>query len=91
LEFGALDFGGFVGFLGVPGFFAMGRIWDESGVQKRAFGTCARLCQQLSAPQMPNAIMVFGARASPIGRDGETLFGAVKAIYNVPQLFKGTP
>jgi hypothetical protein len=52
----ALDFGAFAGFLGVLGFFAMGRIWDESGVQKRAFGTCALLCQQVSARPMPDAI-----------------------------------
>ncbi|MGA7997122.1 MAG: hypothetical protein WCA28_19760 [Bradyrhizobium sp.] len=69
----------------------MGRIWDESGVQKRAFGTGALLCQQVSVPRMPNAIMAFGASASPIGIDGETLFGTVKAIYNIPELFKGTP
>src|SRR5450755_5021206 len=30
LEFGALDFGVLTGFLGGPGFFAMGRIWGES-------------------------------------------------------------
>jgi hypothetical protein len=62
----ALDFGAFAGFLGVLGFFAMGRIWDESGVQKRAFGTCALLCQQVSARPKPDAIMAFGASASPI-------------------------
>jgi hypothetical protein len=32
----AFDFGVLTGFLGVPGFFAMGRIWDESGRHKRA-------------------------------------------------------
>jgi hypothetical protein len=36
LELGALDFGVFAGFFGASGFFAMGRIWDESGPQKRA-------------------------------------------------------
>jgi hypothetical protein len=36
LEFGAFDFAGLTGFLGVSGFFAMGRIWDESGAHKRA-------------------------------------------------------
>ena len=35
-EFGALDFGVLTGFLGLSGFFAMGRIWDESGGHKRA-------------------------------------------------------
>jgi hypothetical protein len=32
----ALDFGVLRGFLGLSGFFAMGRIWDESGRHKRA-------------------------------------------------------
>jgi hypothetical protein len=36
MEFGAFDFAGLTGFLGVSGFFAMGRIWDESGRDKRA-------------------------------------------------------
>jgi hypothetical protein len=36
LEFGALDFGVLAGFFGWSGFFAMGRIWDESGGHKRA-------------------------------------------------------
>jgi hypothetical protein len=30
LEFGVFGFGAFAGFLGVSGFFAMSRIWDES-------------------------------------------------------------
>jgi hypothetical protein len=36
LEFGAFDFGVLPGFFGWSGFFAMGRIWDESGPHKRA-------------------------------------------------------
>jgi hypothetical protein len=36
LELGAFDFGVLTGFLGVPGLFAIGRIWDESGRHKRA-------------------------------------------------------
>jgi hypothetical protein len=36
LEFGAFDFGVFAGFFGWSGFFAMSRIWDESGDEKRA-------------------------------------------------------
>jgi hypothetical protein len=32
----AFDFGVLTGFLGMSGFFAMGRIWDESGRHKRA-------------------------------------------------------
>jgi hypothetical protein len=36
LEFGAFDFGVLTSFLGVPGLFAIGRIWDESGRDKRA-------------------------------------------------------
>ena len=36
LELGALDFGVLPGFLGFCGFFAIRRIWDESGGHKRA-------------------------------------------------------
>jgi hypothetical protein len=36
LELGALDFGVLPGFFGWSGFFAIGRIWDESGAHKRA-------------------------------------------------------
>ena len=32
----AFDFGGLTGFFGWSGFFAMSRIWDESGGEKRA-------------------------------------------------------
>jgi hypothetical protein len=31
LEFGAFDFGVLTGFFGLSGFFAIRRIWDESG------------------------------------------------------------
>jgi hypothetical protein len=36
LEFGVFDFGVLTGFFGWSGFFAMSRIWDESGGEKRA-------------------------------------------------------
>jgi hypothetical protein len=36
LELAAFDFGGLPGFFGLSGFFAIRRIWDESGAQKRA-------------------------------------------------------
>jgi hypothetical protein len=36
LEFGAFDFGVLTGFFGLSEFFAMARIWDESGGHKRA-------------------------------------------------------
>jgi hypothetical protein len=52
LEFGALDFGVLDCFLGVSGFFAIRRIWDESVSEKRANGCvcgCASSCQQVSA------------------------------------------
>jgi hypothetical protein len=36
LEPGAFDFGVLPGFLGLTGFFAISRIWDESDGEKRA-------------------------------------------------------
>jgi hypothetical protein len=36
LEFGAFDFGVLPGFFGWSGCFAIGRIWDDSGGEKRA-------------------------------------------------------
>jgi len=36
LELGVFDFGVLPGFLGLSGFFAISRIWDESGAEKRA-------------------------------------------------------
>ena len=41
----AFDFGVLPGFLGVSGFFAMGRIWDESGRHKRAKSPCGNAHQ----------------------------------------------
>jgi len=53
LEFGAFDFGDLPGFLGFSGFFAIGRIWDESGAQKRAKSRCG-LCFVKSLPEPEN-------------------------------------
>jgi len=41
LEFGVFDFGVLPGFFGWSGFFAIRRIWDESGNEKRAKGADA--------------------------------------------------
>jgi hypothetical protein len=50
LEFGAFDFGVLTGFLGMSGFFAMGRIWGQSSREKRPRGQAARFIdRQLAA------------------------------------------
>jgi hypothetical protein len=49
LELGALDFGVLPSFLGLSGFFAMGRIWDESGGDKRAKARRNAWWQELAA------------------------------------------
>jgi hypothetical protein len=55
----AFDFGVLPGFLGFSGFFAIGRIWDESGGEKRAKVLRARVtfhCQQVSTHQNPTTV-----------------------------------
>jgi hypothetical protein len=53
LELGAFDLGVLRGFLGSSECFAIGRIWDDSGREKRAKAPAASVgklrCQQLSA------------------------------------------
>jgi hypothetical protein len=44
LEFGALDLGDLPDFSGGAGFFAMPRIWDESGAQERANALLGSAC-----------------------------------------------
>ena len=64
----ALDFGVLPGFLGVSGFFAIARIWDESGSEKRA--NAPRGCRPSPCQQMSARSRRFGTGPAPFKRSG---------------------
>jgi hypothetical protein len=73
-EFGvllsALGFGAFAGFFGVPGLFAMPRIWDESGRDKRAKALRRRHARHRRVPLSADVSTELRNRRCAWQRDG---------------------